>query len=263
MAKRPWIIGNWKMYKTARQATDFVEQLLPLLEGVEADIGLAVPYTSIAPVSQFAKGSSLLVGAQNMHDAREGAFTGEIAALMLKEAGASFVLLGHSERRHTFQETDEMIQRKVKRALQDGLRPVLCVGETLVEREKKLQDEVLRRQLESALKEIPAEEVSHLLIAYEPVWAIGTGHAASAKQVGEAHGFCREVLAELFGKRKAATIPILYGGSVKPENAAEFLSEKEVDGVLVGGASLDPEGLASIVHHCCEGKPEKKRRKSS
>jgi len=260
MAKRIWVIGNWKMYKTARQATDFAEQLLPLLEETEVQVCLAVPYTSIAPLAQFVKGTPLLVGAQNMHDASEGAFTGEIAAIMLKEAGASFVLLGHSERRQIFRETDAMVEKKVLRALQDGLKPVLCVGETLEEREAGREEEVLRRQLEAALSGVPKEAAGQILVAYEPVWAIGTGKAATPRQAEKAHAVCRSILEEIFGKRKAAAIPLLYGGSVKPENAAELLAEKEIDGVLVGGASLDPETLAKIVLYSQEKKPALKRK---
>lgn len=250
MARDLIIIGNWKMYKTSREATDYIEQLLPKIEGCKARVFLAVPFTSIASAAAAASQAKLEIGAQNMNDARDGAFTGEIAALMLKEAGARFVLLGHSERRHIFKESDEFIHRKVLRALQDDLRPVLCVGETLEEREGNLTEEVLRRQIEKALTGVPEEKSSELILAYEPVWAIGTGRSATAKQAQEAHAFCRETLAEIFGKRKANQISILYGGSVKVENAQSLVSEKDIDGVLVGGASLDPETLAEIIQQC-------------
>lgn len=250
MARDQIVIGNWKMYKTAREASSYIEELLPLIEGCTAKVLLAVPYTSIASAAKAVKGSEVQVGAQNMNDAREGAFTGEIAALMLKEAGAAFVLLGHSERRHVFGETNELVLRKVVRALQDDLIPVLCVGETAQEREEGRTEEVLRTQITESLAEIPEEEASKLIVAYEPVWAIGTGKTATAEIAQEAHAFCRQVLCELFGKRKGAKIPVLYGGSVKPSNAEELSMQKDIDGVLVGGASLDPKSLAEIVHHC-------------
>lgn len=247
MAKKVYIVGNWKMYKTSREATDYIEMLAPKIEKSEANVFLAVPYTSIASSVHFAKDTKISIGAQNMNDAREGAFTGEIAALMLKEAGASFVILGHSERRTIFQESEELIQRKVLRAFQDELVPILCVGETLKEHKAKKRDEVLKRQITTALEGIPVDEVVSLILAYEPVWAIGTGESAAPKQAEEAHAVCREVLEQLFGKKIAKGIPILYGGSVKPENVGELVSEKNIDGVLVGGASLDPDKFAQIV----------------
>jgi triosephosphate isomerase len=258
MGKKQYVVGNWKMYKTSREATDYIEKLLPNVEGCQVNIYLAVPFTSIAPAASYTKETQIVIGAQNMNDAREGAFTGEIAGLMLKEAGASFVLLGHSERRHIFGETDEMIHRKVLRALQEDIRPILCVGETLKEREKDQTEAVLEKQLLSALDKVPKEDVDRIIVAYEPVWAIGTGKIPSLKHIQAAHAFCRKCLAKGFGKKRAASIAILYGGSVKTENAAEITAEKDVDGVLVGGASLDPETLAQIVHHI-EGKPAAKK----
>lgn len=245
------------MYKTAREATDYIESLNPKIAKCKANILLAVPYTSIASASRYAKDTSIVIGAQNMNDAREGAFTGEIAGLMLKEAGASFVILGHSERRHVFGETDAFIHGKVLRALQDDLIPILCVGETLKEREAEKTEAVLKKQLETALEGVPKEDSENVIIAYEPVWAIGTGKTATPKMAQEAHAFCRECLSEVFGKRKAATISILYGGSVKPDNAAQLVAQKDIDGVLVGGASLDPETFAKIAIHCSKkGKEE-------
>ena len=250
MARDIIVIGNWKMYKTSREAADYIEQLIPKIEGCKACVYLAVPFTSIASAAAAAKQARIEIGAQNMNDARDGAFTGEIAALMLKEAGAAFVLLGHSERRRIFQETDELIHRKVVRALQDDLKPILCVGETLEEREEGRTEEVLKRQIDAGLADVPKERAGDLILAYEPVWAIGTGKSATAKQAQDAHAFCRECLASLFGKRGAGKIPILYGGSVKPENAQTLISQKDIDGVLVGGASLDPQTLADIIQHC-------------
>lgn len=249
MAKEMIVVGNWKMYKTAREAAAYIEEFIPLVEGIQVKIFLAVPYTSIASAAKAVKGTEILIGAQNMNDARDGAFTGEIAALMLKEAGAEFVLLGHSERRHIFGETNEFIQRKVVRALQDDLIPILCVGETLDEREEEKTEEVLKEQIEACLAGVPPAEAGKIILAYEPVWAIGTGKTATVKQAQEAHVYCRSILAGLFGKRKANAISILYGGSVKPENSGELMGQKEIDGVLVGGASLEPATLARIAAH--------------
>lgn len=247
MSKKFTVIGNWKMYKTVREASDFIEELIPLIEGASAHLFLAVPFTSISAASKAAKGTDIRVGAQNMNDAREGAFTGEIAALMLKEAGSEFVLLGHSERRHIFGETDHFIHRKVIRALQDDLIPILCIGETAEEYQLGKTEEVLRSQLESALHDFSKEDVDSLYIAYEPVWAIGSGQSATLKEIQKIHAFCRSVLADLFGKRKASQISILYGGSVTEKNIQEISSLKDVDGVLVGGSSLDPHVLSQIV----------------
>ncbi len=261
MARPLLVIANWKMYKTAREAADYIERFIPLVQGCKAKLFLAVPFTSIAPTARYAKTMAIQVGAQNMHDAREGAFTGEIAALMLKEAGASFVLLGHSERRHLFHESDELIHRKVVRALQDDVLPVLCVGETRTERDAGEMESVLERQISSALEGIATEEAARVIIAYEPVWAIGTGIPATAPLVGQAHHACRHILTKLLGKSPAQRIPILYGGSVQPDNAGELSAEKDVDGVLVGGASLDPEKISQIVWALEAGCPTPKKRK--
>lgn len=257
MARKLYAVGNWKMYKTAREATDYIEELIPKVEGCKANIYLAVPFTSIASAASFAKDTNIVIGAQNMNDAREGAFTGEIAGLMLKEAGAAFVILGHSERRQIFGESDALISKKVLRALQDDIDPILCVGETLEEREKGKIEDVLHRQITSALEKIPKEDAGRLILAYEPVWAIGTGKTATAKIAQQAHAHCRSVLGDLFGKRKAATIPILYGGSVKGDNISQLIAQKDIDGVLVGGASLDPKHFAAIALSCYKkGKEE-------
>src|SRR3990167_9333542 len=260
MTKKQYVVANWKMYKTAHEATDYIEKLLPQVENSSVRIYLAVPFTSIAPAAHFAKGTHVVIGAQNMNDAREGAFTGEIAALMLKEAGASFVLIGHSERRHIFKEDAALIHRKVIRALQDDIQPILCVGETLQEFEQDQTQQVLTQQLGSALDKIPPEEASRIILAYEPVWAIGTGKTAQPNHIQEAHQICRSILAELFGKKIAATIPILYGGSVKLENVSKITETDNVDGILVGGASLNPQTLAMMVE-AIEKKPSRKPKK--
>ena len=235
------------MNKTAREAVDAIEQIAPLIEKCQTRAWIAVPYTAIAVAAESAKQTKLVIGAQNLHDAREGAFTGEISALMLLDAGASFVLLGHSERRHLFGETDAFIHRKVLRALQDDLQPVLCVGETLPEREAGKTKEILERQIQTALSGVSEKEAEKIIVAYEPVWAIGTGNTATPKMAQEAHLFCRRSLEDLFGHRMASLIRILYGGSVKAENMKDIVSQKEIDGVLVGGASLEPKSFAAII----------------
>lgn len=244
------VIGNWKMHKTAREAIQAIEQLVPNIQGYSARVLLALPFTAIAPAAFALKQTNIWIGAQNMHDAREGAFTGEISSLMLKEAGARFVLLGHSERRQLFGETDEWIGRKIVRALQDDLQVIFCVGETLEEREEGRTEEVLQRQIRVGLELVPKEQAKNIMLAYEPVWAIGSGKSATPKLAEEVHAFCRKCLREQFGKAKADLIPILYGGSVKPDNVKQLVLQKEIDGVLVGGASLDPEVFAQIIQHC-------------
>ncbi len=261
MAKTYTVVGNWKMYKTARQATDYIEELLPEIQKSQVNVYLAVPYTSIHPASQYAKETNLVIGAQNMNDAREGAFTGEIAALMLKEAGAAFVLLGHSERRTVFKEDDQFIHKKVLRALQDEIQPILCVGETIEHHGKGKTQEVLQEQIGKALKGIPKEEAAKLMLAYEPVWAIGSGKTPTPKEIQTTHAFIRSFLSELFGKKISEKIPLLYGGSVKPENVFEIGQQEDVDGVLVGGASLEPRKLATIVHNIAG--PKKKTTRTS
>jgi triosephosphate isomerase len=250
MKRNLLVIGNWKMYKTAREAVDYIERLGPKIEGCTTHVYLAVPFTSIESAAACAKRLGLTIGAQNMNDARDGAFTGEIAAMMLKEAGADFVILGHSERRRIFGESDEFINRKVLRALQDDLQPVLCVGETLREHEDGKTHEILQRQIESALQDVPEKDIERLILAYEPVWAIGSGKTPTPKYAEEAHSFCRECLSKRFGKRKAGCISIVYGGSVNPDNVKTWVDEKDIDGVLVGGASLDPDVLGAIVQNC-------------
>lgn len=244
------VAANWKMHKTARESVDFIERLSFAIEGCQTRVFLAVPFTSIASAFSAARHLSVTIGAQNMNDARDGAFTGEISSLMLKEAGASFVILGHSERRHIFHESDELIHRKVLRALQDDIQPVLCVGETMQERETGKTQDVIQRQIESALKKVTEKDAERLILAYEPVWAIGRGQTAAPKLVEEAHAICRKCLEKQFGKRAAGRIPILYGGSVHPDNVREIVKLKDIDGVLVGGASLDADMLSAIILNC-------------
>lgn len=248
MARRQIIAGNWKMYKTIPEAVAFVERLAPRASVSQAELYLAVPFTAISSAAQVALGSGLKIGAQNMHDAEEGAFTGEVAGRMLVDAGATFVLLGHSERRHLFGESNEVIRSKVARAFEVGLQPILCVGERLEERQAGRAQEVVAEQLTACLAGLRGKKkLAQLVVAYEPVWAIGTGETATPEQAEEMHRFCRSVVAERFGAEVAEGLPILYGGSVKPSNAAELLALDEIDGVLVGGASLDPDSFLAIV----------------
>lgn len=247
MAKTAVIVGNWKMYKTGKDAVTFVKQLMPLVEDTKTKVGLAVPFTAISLAAKAAEGSDVLIGAQNMNDASEGAFTGEIAASMLKDAGATFVIIGHSERRKIFGESNEQINAKVIRALDEGMTPVFCVGETEEERESG-HEEILESQIIDGLKGVSKDDLSKVIVAYEPVWAIGTGKTATPKIAQDAHLHIRNVLADSFGKTKAAKVVILYGGSVKPENAADLMKQKDIDGALVGGASLNPTTFADIVN---------------
>ena len=247
---RPKVIaGNWKMYKTIEEAIDYVETLTPLIKKSQGSVYLAVPFTALYPTAQKMKElkSPITLGAQNMNDASEGAFTGEIAAKMLVDAGADFVILGHSERRHIFHESDELINKKVKQALKNELQPILCVGETFEEREQERTEEVLQKQLTKGLKGVGVKALSTLILAYEPVWAIGTGKVAEPADAQAAHLFCRRFLSEKIGEEAALRLTILYGGSVKPENAAELLAQEEIDGVLVGGASLSPQLFSQII----------------
>jgi triosephosphate isomerase (TIM) len=246
MSKQPIIIGNWKMYKTSSEAKHFLEELGPKIENCTAAVGLAVPYTAIETCAKQAKKFNILVGAQNVNDAREGAFTGEIAASMVKEAGATFVLVGHSERRRIFHETDELVKAKLKRCLKENLDVVLCIGETIEERESN-HEEVLERQLIQGLEGVSKDSLENIMVAYEPVWAIGTGKSATADIANETHAFCRKVLEKIFGKEGAA-IPLLYGGSVKPDNAKTLLAEPDIDGLLVGGASLEVKSFSAIIN---------------
>jgi len=243
----PVIAGNWKMYKTAAEAGAFVRAFLPLVSGVRGvEIVLAPPYPSIGAVAQLVQGSGIGVASQNVHFADEGAFTGEVSTRMLKEAGATHCIIGHSERRQYFAETDDAVNRKVRATLAAGLTPILCVGETDPEREGGKTFDVVGRQLAGGSQEIPAATASRVILAYEPVWAIGTGKTATPAQAQEVHAFLRGRLKELWGAA-ADAVRILYGGSVKPDNIAALMANEDIDGALVGGASLSPESFAKIV----------------
>jgi triosephosphate isomerase len=244
--RRLLIAGNWKMHKTIQEAVELVRELRTLVSDVnDRDILVCPPFTVLHAVSKELEGSNIALGAQNMFYKEEGAFTGEISPLMIKDVGCSYVILGHSERRHIFGETDELINKKVLSAVCHGLIPILCVGETLQEREEGKTKDVVERQVREGLKGL--KKSSEFVIAYEPVWAIGTGRTATPELAEEVHSFIREVLSDMFGAKKADSVRILYGGSVKPENAAGLLRQPNIDGSLVGGASLKAESFAKIV----------------
>ncbi|WP_126428627.1 triose-phosphate isomerase [Brevibacillus marinus] len=245
--RTPILAGNWKMYKTIREAVEFVKQL-PTdnpAEGVEQVI--CAPFTALPALSERLRGSAYRLGAQNVHFAEEGAYTGEVSPVMLKELGVSYVIVGHSERRQYFNETDESVNQKVKAALKHGLTPIVCVGESLAERDAGRTGEVVRRQTKAALAGIPAEEAKQLVIAYEPIWAIGTGRSSSAEEANQTISQIRRVVAECAGEAAAQAIRIQYGGSVKPENIGSFLRFPDIDGALVGGASLKADSYLQLV----------------
>ena len=244
-----FIIGNWKMHKTVSEAEAFVKELLIEVPPEGTSVGLAVPFTALYPLSQLAAGSFLQLGAQNMNAVSEGAFTGEIAARMLKDAGASFVLLGHSERRRFYGEDNQLIQQKVKKALEAGITPLLCVGENIEDEEAGRAQDTVRSQLTECLAGFNPEQLGRLLVAYEPVWATGSNKPASPEKVQEMHHFCRQLLIDLAGVEAANQVRILYGGSVSPENAPSLLNQVDVNGLLVGGASLSIESFRKIVNH--------------
>lgn len=242
------IAANWKMHKTPAQAREFVRALLPLVQGkTENDIVLCPPFVDIPSVVEETHGSRVAVGGQNLHWEKEGAYTGEVSAQMLLAAGCKYVIIGHSERRQYFGETDEIVNAKLKTALAAGLKPIVCVGEVWPEREAVLTEDVLRRQCSLAFREVSGDEAGPIAVAYEPVWAIGTGKTATPQMADDAHAVVRAVAAEAMGKAAAGAMRILYGGSVKPENARALMEQGHIDGALVGGASLDPKSFAAIV----------------
>lgn len=246
--RKPIIAGNWKMNKNVTEALELVKDLRFKLEGVtDVEIVVCPPFTAIHPVYQFLKGSNIKIGAQNCYFEKKGAFTGEVSPSMLKEAGCTHVILGHSERRQIFKETDELINKKIKAVLSESMHPIVCVGETLEEREKNITKDVVKKQITGCLKGFVSGEVLNMIIAYEPVWAIGTGKNATPEQAEEVHKFIRETIAKLLSKETADAVRIQYGGSVKPDNVSILMSEEDIDGALVGGASLEAESFVKLV----------------
>jgi len=244
----PFIAGNWKMFKTVHEAVVFVKELRIAVKDVtDVEIVVAPPFTAVHAVAEAARNSNIGVSAQDLYWEREGAFTGEVSAAMIKEAGAEYVIVGHSERRRLFGESDAIVNRKTSAAIAAGLTPIVCLGETLEERERSETLAILDRQIKEGLDGIGAAQLAELVVAYEPVWAIGTGRTATAAQAGEAHAHIRKRLRQWFGADAADRCHLLYGGSVKPDNIAELVAEDDVDGALVGGASLDVKSFAEIV----------------
>ncbi len=244
-ARTSYLAANWKMHKTVAEAAEFIDGLLPRIAATRHDVVVCPPFTALSEVVERSRGSAVRVAAQNMHEAESGAFTGEVSAPMLGELGVEAVVLGHSERRRHFGETDEALARKVPAALAAGLEPILCVGESEEARDAGQTEAVLEAQLQADLAEVEPTDLARVVIAYEPIWAIGTGRTASPEQAEEAAAFIRDVVRQRGAV--ADDVRILYGGSVKPANAAELLGRAEIDGALVGGAGLDPEDFAAIV----------------
>jgi triosephosphate isomerase (TIM) len=243
------IAGNWKMFKTIRDAVSLATEIRNGADRPEVEVLIAPPFTALAAVAAALEGSTVRLAAQNMHAEKEGAFTGEICPAMLRDVGCSHVILGHSERRQLFGETDEGVARKTKVALDTGLVPISCVGETLAEREAGKTTDVVGRQLDAVLRALTAREVSSIVIAYEPVWAIGSGKVATPEQAQEVHAFVRKRVGEVHGVAVADGLRILYGGSVKPDNVAGLMALADVDGALVGGASLKADSFLKLVHY--------------
>jgi triosephosphate isomerase len=250
MPRTKLIAANWKMYKTPDQTREFFRDFLPLVSGHARDeIVVCPPFLDLAAALEATKGSNVAIGAQNVHWKEEGAFTGETSTAMLLAYGVTHVIIGHSERRQYFGETDDTVNLRLKTALEAGLTPICCIGEVLEEREAGATDDVLKRQCVRAFHAISAKKAAKLVIAYEPVWAIGTGRTATPEIAAEAHAVIRNEAARTFGEDFAQKLRILYGGSVKPDNSSALMAEEEIDGALVGGASLDPKAFAAIVKY--------------
>lgn len=251
MSKRkPFIAGNWKMYKTGFEAVETARKLVRILQGVNhVDVMIAPPFTALAPVYEVVKDSPVMIGAQNLFWEKEGAYTGEISPVMIASAGCRYVILGHSERRQFFGETDLSVNKKIGAAINNSLAPVFCIGETEKERDGNDTFNILDKQLKMGLEGFSAGALERMILAYEPVWAIGTGKTATSAQAQEVHRFLRNLIENLFGKKIAESVRILYGGSVKPENIGELMSMPDIDGALVGGASLNAEKFAEIIKY--------------
>jgi len=248
--KKPMAAGNWKMFKTAKEAAQMLLDLKEKVKGVEdREIVLCPTFTALESAVNAVKGSNIKIGAQNLFWEEKGAFTGEIAPGMIKDLGCEYVIIGHSERRQYFGETDATVNKRIFAALKSGLKPIICVGETLAERESDKTFSVIETQIKGGLKDLTKEQMTTAVIAYEPVWAIGTGKTASKEQAQEVHAFIRKLLSDMFGKDTAAATRILYGGSVKPDNMKDLMSQPDIDGGLVGGASLEADSFSKIIKY--------------
>jgi triosephosphate isomerase len=250
MMRKKVMAANWKMNKTPNETRDYFKEFLPMVAGHDRDeIVVCPPYTDVDAAIAIARGSNVAIGVQNVHWKADGAYTGEISAPMLLSLGVTHVIVGHSERRQYFGETDDTVNLRLKAALEAGLTPICCVGEVLEEREAGLTDDVLRRQCVRAFHAISAKKAAKLIVAYEPVWAIGTGKTATPELASAAHAVIRREATEVFGEEFATQLRILYGGSVKPDNVTSLMAQEEIDGALVGGASLDPKSFAALVKY--------------
>lgn len=245
--RKPIIAGNWKMHKTIAEALEFVNEVKDIVNNDKVEAVICAPFTLLKDLKQATKGTNIKIGAQNMHFEEKGAFTGEISPLMLKELDMDYVVIGHSERRQYFNETDETVNKKVLKALEVGIDPILCVGETLEEREAGNTKDVCKVQVEKALENVSKEDLAKVVIAYEPVWAIGTGKTATSEDANDVIAYIREVVANLYGEL-ANEVRIQYGGSVKPSNVAEIMNQSDIDGALVGGASLEANDYVELVN---------------
>ena len=244
----PFIAGNWKMYKTTAEARAFAREFKRNYQSSDVKVAIFAPFTQLAALAEEFKGTGICLGAQNVHYEREGAFTGEISVPMLREIGVDYCIVGHSERRQYFNESDETVNRKAKALLEAEITPVICVGENLYQREHNYQDKLVAEQVANAMEGIPAEDAAKVVIAYEPIWAIGTGRTATPIQANHMCKVIRDELEEIYDEETADKVVIQYGGSVKPENASEILNMEEIDGALVGGASLEPLKFIEIVN---------------
>ena len=243
------IAGNWKMNKLPNEAIDFIDRLTPLVKNTENEVIVCVPYTDLFYALLTAQNTNIKIGAQNMHYEEKGAYTGEVSASMLKSIGVEYAIIGHSERRQYFNETDETVNKKVKSAFEHGLNPIVCVGETLEQRESGKAEEIITMQAQKALDGLKEEQVKNTIIAYEPIWAIGTGKTATSEDANNAIKAIRDKICQIYGQNVGKSIIIQYGGSVKSTNCKELFTTSDIDGGLVGGASLDPEEFAKIVNY--------------
>lgn len=242
------IAGNWKMNKTATEAKALISELIPAVKDAGCEVVICVPFTDLVTAVEMTKGTNIHVGAENVHFEKSGAFTGEISADMLTDLGVEYVVIGHSERRQYFAETNETVNKRTKAALAGGLKPIICVGESLDQREQGVTEELVRMQVKIALNGVTADELKNVVIAYEPIWAIGTGKTATAEQAGEVCSNIRAAIRGLYGARVARSVTIQYGGSMNPKNAAELLAQPDIDGGLIGGAALKPEQFVDIIN---------------